>query len=105
MKDKEANIIIAEYMGTSTKFLSNFELFEEGKDEDYDVIRYTKSLDSLVPVWIRLKTYPNFRTNQVDNSINEASIATHTVYSEAYGSTIQQAAAYVTAKAIKALDD
>ena len=105
MKDEKANKIIAEYMGnTFTPFDTTNSMVYKSPGV-LEPKEYTKSLDALVPVWVRLNTYPILRTNGADNSINEAVITAYPVYSEAYGSTIQQAAARVTANVIKALDD
>lgn len=61
MEIREANKIIAEYMGWKIRYIGNFEpveYFYEGPGnciEDGGTCRYTGTLDSLVPVWEKME--------------------------------------------------
>lgn len=115
MNDNEVNDIIAEYMGL--KVLEHAHLL--GRDtrtmlvkvvsgnrfvgSTYDAIVYTKSLDELIPVWEKLKENEGFRIDiwSVKDQF-KCKIYPNT-YHPKDSDSLQQSAAYTTAKAIQEL--
>ena len=105
MNDEEVNKVIAEYMefdgevcvveGYCFLVRNNANAWEE----DSLGAPYTKSLDTLVPVWKNLDLF----IFTIHPRSNEADVDYHDYRTE--GQTIQQAAAYATAKAILELKD
>lgn len=106
MSDNEVNKIIAEFMGVPVS-----EISQEYIDDV--VIKYTKSLDALVPVWEKLQGLCNFRIYWDicrpldDEDKHKFELITFTgsrIYS-ANGKLLSQAAAHATAKAIMELNN
>jgi len=110
MIDNEVNKIIAEFMGCTQKTYkcSKDKLmvqdYIELKWHDTGLKTYTKSLDTLVPVWEKLKVNQvrlgdsyGFDQCQILKGIDPVTWCD--------GNTIQQAAAHVTAKAILELKE
>lgn len=101
MNDLKVNKIIAEFM-----FKRDIDFVVSDYKSREDVISryysyFTKYLDSLIPVWEKLRLVPEFEKN---NKGWDAKIITTTMAKFSYGETIQQAAAYATAKAILELN-
>jgi hypothetical protein len=110
MTDEEVNKIIAEYMGSNIigehecKDCGNILLSDLNYRDGsiWGMIRYTESLDALVPVWEKLRDsfdiYYEHRYREFDLGLGRST-------SSSIGNTIQQAAAHATAKAIQELND
>lgn len=115
MTEEEVNIIIAEFMGGE---------YCKSDDMGYEIIGYepytyfdlecfkkshplfTGSLDTLVPVWEKLKSLPEMMIENeglylVEMLNEEMFVEINYVWAEK--SSLQQAAAHATAKAIKEL--
>jgi len=107
MNDNEANKVIAEYMNRVTKSFGNSSELWFNEPTNMGAVKYSKSLDVLVPVWEKLGDLPiSISRNHFkdDNSYCcELSNRKYEIIAQIYGSTAQQAAAHSTAKAILAL--
>jgi len=108
MTPQEANRIIAEYMGDKSPVPVNLHELSEKQLRQY--LPYAHSLDALVPVWEKARIFNvcQFDFNRLGNSYE------FTIFQDRpdkeYGnqwyakeSTVQEAAALATAKAIKEL--
>ena len=110
MKTEEANKIIAEFMGWTVltpKEWSEKEWIDKGEIcSDSIKIKYSISLDALVPVWEKLKYDPTFVYCVPEKKWTCSLMHIFTKEIEkGYGkaATIQEAACMATAKAIKEL--
>ena len=113
MNVQEANKIIAEYMGHS---YSNgiLAIKNENKKDTLDTVKYSCSLDALVPVWKKLKdddVWINNLENKYSNRLSFFCYDTSERYSPIYpfehvehnGENIYEVCCIATAKAIKEL--
>lgn len=101
MTTKEANIIIAEFMGEEHYYYLHPRYGGATTDGEYDIC-ISDSLDALVPVWEKLKSFNlEFGTNV--NSEYLCFYDTDRMNVGVSGHTIQEAAALATAKAIQEL--
>jgi len=96
--DIECNRIIAEFMGDDRIICPSCRY----GGYDYKDL-YTRSLDALVPVWIKLNIVPEFFSNWLDWHEVECYIEHNKLYFNSEKPTYQQAAAHATAKAIQEL--
>lgn len=111
--DKEVNETIAAFMGIKIKYSQPTEC--DGCEDKYFMTEslnsnfytpncrvYTESLDALIPVWAKLKLRPDFSTT-IDGKYEVAWLKRDTDFM-CSGVTMQEAASYATAKAIKILN-
>jgi len=122
MDDKEANKIIAEFMERKLVKRGHYWFLLDCMGELESV--YTKSLDALIPVWEKLKNmdleftietiytdeeqpddYNMYFADLPDIEVCETCHTRKSNYPQHSSSSIQQAAAYATAKAILELPD
>lgn len=95
MNDEKANRIISEFMGT----IFYHENGAKDVREDYHE-QYTNSLDALIPVWEKL-CLASFEYHIVLGGKYKAIAFVNGKNEYTYSKTIQQAAAYSTAKCIE----
>ena len=105
MNDLEVNEIIAEYM-----FKRDIDFVVSDYRSRQDVISryysyFTKYLDSLIPVWKKLKVAPTFYTDFNDENEHASCVFDEFKDDPDWYNTIQKAAAYATAKAILELKE
>lgn len=115
MTNNEINRIIAEYIDEWIEQIhlphSNGNYWVKVMDDDMPKLEqppYISSLDSLVPVWEKLRSDRNgFRESFRLTIFKDSCVADHTreigIENLCEGKTIQQAAAHATAKAIQEL--
>lgn len=106
MDDNEVNKIIAEFMGHRIFQVTPDVYYIANKKGHCCSRTYTDSLDALVPVWEKLNVgdVKCYRYNKHPCEFS-LSVMTSPIYGKAIsGSTIQQAAAHATAKAIQELN-
>jgi hypothetical protein len=99
MNDEEVDKIIAKYMDRVLVKKGYYWFLTDCMGEF--VSPYTKSLDALVPVWEKLNTYPMVDEDEkylIELLTEERFIDINYVWSKK--DTLQEAAAYATAKAI-----
>ena len=108
MTDSEVNIIIAEFMGLYPLSCGKFYTKEPPSEKGRHLfnLMYTESLDALVSVWEKIDSFP-WLTKYDGDYFAEFQVKTgpykHIMIKNMYKDkckTIQQAAAYATAKVI-----
>lgn len=112
MTDEEVNKIIAEFMGWRFLIYGGVPVIKKREELPIYDDCFTKSLDALVPVWEKLECRPTFEYDYApDSSVLKefcelsSNDMRESPYGYSSGSTIKQAAAYATAKAIQRLND